>query len=156
MAITIDDHDIFGRSTSLLPEVPVPDPVADDPRDLLARLLDLRGRFGMFDAIPVSQIDALTAATDSHPRATNPGLADATDPLIVALLDADDTYRRAAEFEHSEKEDAARDAAISRLSDVLAAARAIVANRERSTPQAIVALLVPNLADALAAADAAR
>lgn len=71
MTITIDNLDIFGRSLSILPEAPPPDPVADDPRDLLARLLDLRGRFGMFDAIPVSQIDALTAATDSHPRATD-------------------------------------------------------------------------------------
>lgn len=108
MAITIDDTDIFGRSTSLLPEAPESDPVADDP-------------------------------------------------LTVALLDASDDCHDDASGQSARDDLAARAA---RLSAVLAAARAIVANRERSTPQAIVALLVPNLADALAdalaAADAAR
>jgi hypothetical protein len=100
MTITIDDHDIFGRSTSPLPEAPE------------------------------------------------------SDPLVAALLDADDTYRRAAEFEHSEKEDAARDAAIARLSAVLAAARAVVRinAEDRVEPWGAIGALTRALADA----DAAR
>lgn len=84
----------------------------------------------------------------------------ATDPLVAAFESA--AAGDAIEQECGSSDEAAARAASrlaatrARLSAVLAAARAIVANRERSTPQAIVALLVPNLADALAAADAAR
>lgn len=106
MTITIDNLDIFGRSLSILPEAPPPDPATDQLVD------DLLGSLAI--AVGLSRL------------------------------------RPTPDF----------DARCARLSAVLAAARAIVANRERSTPQAIVALLVPNLADALAdalaAADAAR
>lgn len=49
-------------------EADIVDDVADDPLDLLNRLNDLRAQYTMFDAIPVSKIDALLAATDRHPR----------------------------------------------------------------------------------------
>ena len=76
-----------------------------------------------------------------------------TDPIVTALLDAVPDY---GDGTYADEADADRRAQVAaRVSAVLAAARAVVAAKDAgSPPPAIVVLLVENLRDALAAADA--
>ena len=105
---------------------------------------------------PVGEVPLRCSRCDCGKR-SSPAIA--TDPLVAALSAAagglppvNGHAPLAVDVMRASRRK--RDAE-ARLSAVLAAAREIVANRERATPQAIVTLLVPNLADALAAADGA-